>query len=336
LQKQAVGLAPVRGSFSSSALPEGSRLDSWRDLFGRQFLRLDIDPLDDGTFRFDTRFLTLPGLTVSAGEVSAIRCTRTAELAKDNNDDLVLLLPKRGEMQISERGREAVIGTGDAFVWRSSEVGQTVSTGGSYVSMSVPCKAVASQVLDVDRLRFAVIPRENATLRLLDGYLDLLLNGPVANGPAEENGTLMMAARHVHEIAGALLDDTRANWERLRGPGGGLQAARVAAIHADIARHVTEPDYSIADVARRQGLAPGYIRNLLAMEGDRFSDLLRAARLDLAYRILTDRRHDRARIVEITYHCGFNDVSYFNRCFRQRFGATPGDVRRSRVSDIGR
>jgi AraC-like DNA-binding protein len=154
------------------------------------------------------------------------------------------------------------------------------------------------------------------------------------NESDEEGDTLAMAARHVHEIAGVLLDGARDNWERLKGHGGGLQAARVAAIRADIARHVIEPDYSIADVARRQGLAPGYIRNLLATEGERFSDLLRAARLDLAYRILTDRQHNRTRITEIAFHCGFNDVSYFNRCFRQRFGATPGDIRRSRVSDI--
>ena len=29
----------------------------------------------------------------------------------------------------------------------------------------------------------------------------------------------------------------------------------------------------------------------------------------------------------IAYNLGFNDVSHFNRSFRQRFGCTPSDVR---------
>ena len=28
------------------------------------------------------------------------------------------------------------------------------------------------------------------------------------------------------------------------------------------------------------------------------------------------------KIIEIAYACGFGDISYFNRCFRRRFGAS--------------
>jgi AraC-like DNA-binding protein len=37
--------------------------------------------------------------------------------------------------------------------------------------------------------------------------------------------------------------------------------------------------------------------------------------------------HDRLRVIEIAHACGFNDVSYFNRCFRRRFGASPMQYR---------
>jgi AraC-like DNA-binding protein len=33
------------------------------------------------------------------------------------------------------------------------------------------------------------------------------------------------------------------------------------------------------------------------------------------------------RISEIAFDCGFNDLSYFNRCFRRRFGLTPSAAR---------
>lgn len=133
-----------------------------------------------------------------------------------------------------------------------------------------------------------------------------------------------MAARHVQEIAGLLLDGARDNWERLERPGSGPQAARLAAIRADNERHVIDSGFSIEDVARRQGISPGYVRKLLAGQGDRFSDLLRAARLGLACRLLGDPRHRHATITAIAFHCGFSDVSYFNRCFRR--GLTPSRV----------
>jgi AraC-like DNA-binding protein len=35
------------------------------------------------------------------------------------------------------------------------------------------------------------------------------------------------------------------------------------------------------------------------------------------------------RVSDIAYACGFNEVSYFNRCFRRRFGASPTQMRGS-------
>jgi AraC-like DNA-binding protein len=33
------------------------------------------------------------------------------------------------------------------------------------------------------------------------------------------------------------------------------------------------------------------------------------------------------KISDIAYACGFNEASYFNRCFRRRFGASPTQYR---------
>jgi len=33
------------------------------------------------------------------------------------------------------------------------------------------------------------------------------------------------------------------------------------------------------------------------------------------------------RIGDIAYACGFNEVSYFNRCFRRRFACSPREHR---------
>jgi AraC-like DNA-binding protein len=38
-------------------------------------------------------------------------------------------------------------------------------------------------------------------------------------------------------------------------------------------------------------------------------------------------RASERRISDIAFDCGFNDLSYFNRCFRRRFGLTPTAAR---------
>jgi AraC-like DNA-binding protein len=39
------------------------------------------------------------------------------------------------------------------------------------------------------------------------------------------------------------------------------------------------------------------------------------------------------RIAEVAYEVGFNDLSYFNRSFRRRFGLSPREVRELGMSD---
>ena len=43
--------------------------------------------------------------------------------------------------------------------------------------------------------------------------------------------------------------------------------------------------------------------------------------------MLLDSRYAHLTIAQLAYSNGFNDISYFNRAFRRRFGVTPSDLR---------
>ena len=45
--------------------------------------------------------------------------------------------------------------------------------------------------------------------------------------------------------------------------------------------------------------------------------------------MLTDMRLAWRSISSVAFEVGFGDLSYFDRVFRQRYGATPSEVRRS-------
>jgi len=122
-----------------------------------------------------------------------------------------------------------------------------------------------------------------------------------------------------------------ASGRKIRRPG----AIRLQAIKADIVDHASSRDLTMAALAARHRVTPRYIRKLFEAEGQTFSKFLLDERLARARLLLADPRSSGETIRAIAYACGFGDVSYFNRVFRRRHGATPSEVRAAAVRGGG-
>ena len=107
----------------------------------------------------------------------------------------------------------------------------------------------------------------------------------------------------------------------------GMRSARYAEITAVIARRFADPGFSVQRLAGMIGLSPNYIQKLLHESGQSFTERVLELRLAKARAMLADRRNDGLKVSEIALACGFNEISYFNRCFRRRFGSAPNDHR---------
>jgi AraC-like DNA-binding protein len=84
-------------------------------------------------------------------------------------------------------------------------------------------------------------------------------------------------------------------------------------------------------MAAAVGLSPRQVQRAFASLGVTPSQYLLGKRLEHAIELLSrgpDEVHD--RISAIAFQCGFNDVSYFNRKFREAFGMSPREWRFSR------
>lgn len=82
-------------------------------------------------------------------------------------------------------------------------------------------------------------------------------------------------------------------------------------------------------VARRQGVTPRYIHKLLERDGMSLSALVLDRRLVQAHRMLRGAAATPLSISSVAFGLGFGDLSYFNRAFRRRYGATPSEIRRA-------
>jgi len=148
-------------------------------------------------------------------------------------------------------------------------------------------------------------------------YSELLLKHPAA---AEEAG--MAIAAHLLDLVTIGLD---ARSDRaVAAQRGGLRAVRLKGVLLILERRFAEPDFSAQKLAAAAGLSERYVNELLFEAGASFTTRLNELRLRKAAELLsmTERR-----ISDIAFACGFNDLSYFNRSFRRRFGLTPTTAR---------
>lgn len=88
-----------------------------------------------------------------------------------------------------------------------------------------------------------------------------------------------------------------------------------------------DKDISLADLARVVSMPDvSFSRFIKKRTGKTFIDSLNEIRLGHASRMLIDTTHT---ITEISYKCGFNNMSYFNRMFRRKNGCTPREFRQN-------
>ena len=104
-------------------------------------------------------------------------------------------------------------------------------------------------------------------------------------------------------------------------------ATRQAAALDYMASHFSDPELSLAKVARSLGISPRYLQRLLETSGTSFTAHVTELRLKHALMLLTAQDLSDVCICNIALRAGFSDISHFNRLFRSRFGDTPKGVR---------
>ncbi len=159
-------------------------------------------------------------------------------------------------------------------------------------------------------------------LTLLTSYVDAVRLTELTNPALCE-----LAVSHVYDLV-ALVLGAKGDARHLAQQRG-ARAARLAAILREIERRSGDPGLSAAAVALLLGVTPRYVHLLLEESGRSFTYHVLEQRLEKAVALLRDPRMRRRKIADIAAEAGFADLSYFNRAFRRKYGATPSDIRRA-------
>ncbi len=307
---------------STSEIPESERVPLIREFYCRGVLKAEVDPREGRPFAASFTSHALPEAQLLIGGLFGARVIRTKQLVADGDDSLALVVNRSGIVRISERGHDLQLRPGDAVLTSAEDVTtfERLSLGSCF-SLRVPRRVLAPMIVDVDDAVMRILPESAAGLRLLVDYASAMVRETAFATPALRQ----LGVAHLHDLLAVVLGATSETRE-LAGRRG-IKAARLQKAKVSIANNCWRQDLSVATVAQELGVTPRYLQRLFEADGKTFSSFLIEQRVKRAHRMLREPGHAERTVSSIAYDVGFGDLSYFNRCFRRTYNATPSDVR---------
>ena len=312
----------VAMQFSSSEFQPEIRTRAIREIMSEN-MRVDVDFTCNKSPSFHIESCLLPGaMSVSSFSGSGGIITRSSLQALGNGSSLALCIKEQGNVRLKTAHKDAIYSPGEGYTWMTDRsLVCEVENDYSAVMLMIPSVTFENAGIDLDRALALGPPPNSPEMRLLKGYAATLIS-EFDHMKAE---TAEYASAHLRDLALLVLGS---QWEKSQcDTRGSVRAARLARIKANIEANLSQPDLSAEWIAAREGISLRYLRDLFGLEQTNFTDFVLLKRLQRAYLLLTDPRQRLRRITDIAYDCGFGDLSYFNRCFKRYYEATPSDIR---------
>jgi len=245
------------------------------------------------------------------------------QVATDGNDNLFASVNiGRSSMVQRQLGRQVEHAPGSLVLLSNGEPREVTSKAGvSWLSVYIPRQTLLARVRRAQDLIARRIEADPLIVQYLGRYLRHLVDAgdTVGNPPISEHVSSTLL-----DLVVTALESGR-DGAMLHRPG--MRGAHLQEALSSIESSYDNPAFSAPQLAAKLGLTQRYVQDLLHETGSTFSERVMELRLQKARGMLSDPHHGRLKISDIAYACGFNEVSYFNRCFRQRFGSTPGQFR---------
>lgn len=294
----------------------------FHDVYRRNVVKVDLASCADAPFVFDTAIRSLPDLAVSRTMFSPMLSRRQKQT---DTDALVFAVVLDGSATFLLNEERLPLPAGTATYSRydaaDADGALEIRANTNILGLRLTRQWIEPLISDYENLERGFIPAGAEAVRLLVGYLDMLeADESISSVEAQR-----LVVRHVHDLV-ALAVGTSCDGTELAAARGG-RVARLSAMKKDILDNLEKAGLSVSAIAERQGVSPRYVQMLFESEGTTFSEFVVAQRLARAHRMLSDPRYDARMISAIALMVGFGDLSYFNRRFRRRFGASPSDVR---------
>ena len=297
-------------------------LDEWRDQLQSVCGRYnpsawkDRDAVNGGVVLSDAAGV---GVVQVATDIDIVRRDEQA-IRVDFGEHFFLLVQLEGSCGIEQRGRQNTISPGDCILVDSSLPSNFYFNGrfSNHLSVHLPRQLLVAEApkdLDVSRPLAAADPMST----MLRALVAKMLQTPADHKRSAELRQLLLHATR-QAFAADAPDALFCPKDRASG--------RVDLARLLVDRHLTDERLTPQWLATKLGISMRTLQEDFNAVGTTVTCFIRDRRLRLARDRLVEKHRgaDDGTIAQIAFSSGFNDVSYFNRCFKRAFDCSPKDV----------
>lgn len=302
----------------------------WREVICEAFVEMSPSYDGGGAFRGELYRSDLQGVGITQVKAQSHSATRQlGELARSDADFVLLHLQKSGLAQVSQRKEQALLAPGDIACFDATEpFALNLYEDFESVTAKIPRYLLQERDLDAPVREIFSISRCNPVAPLLAGYLTM------ATVPNETNetGDLLaqkLLANHICEALGVAVQQAGSGCRKHANL---PDQMRFDQITRYMALHACDANLTARKVAGNFHISLRGLQQIFQRNETTFSRWLLQCRLAKCCQLLTDPASLHRPITSIAYHCGFNDLSYFGRSFKQAYDMTPSEYRNQELS----
>lgn len=311
---------PSRFSVAHRGPAAGNAYEAWREGICRNFCRLDVGPAADNFIDCRNEISLLHSVAFATPKGASARFARTKALLDDGCDDLVLISALRGTVRVTQRDTVIELSSGQMCLTEMNVVGEADLTRvGDFTTARFPRHLLLQVAPDAESHIARPLTHDPALSAMIGRYSALCHDAAGLDASSQK-----AMAQHLIDLVG-LLAGTKAEQQELIGRRG-LSAARFDILKSDTLRNLHRHGLDIETVARAAGMSGRQAQRMFAESGTTFSEFVLEHRLLLARTLLLHANGRDRKISDIAQTAGFNDLSYFNRSFKRRFGETPSAI----------
>jgi AraC-like DNA-binding protein len=246
------------------------------------------------------------------------------DVRRDAIEQLFLLVQLEGGCGVEHGGRQSALNVGDCILVDSTKP-TTFHFGGKFsnhLSLNLPRQLIyfhGGDKLDIARTLDAADPMA-VTLRAL--VAKVLATAENDAHAANLRQLMLDATRQafVSDVEGVLSFESLSD----------LASRRLRLVDVLIDQHLTNPRLSAQWLAKRMGVSMRILQLHFQDLGMTCTTFIRDKRLRFAREKIRQLQFQPGTqtIADVAYSVGFNDLSYFNRCFKELFACAPSDLLR--------
>ncbi|PQA85925.1 helix-turn-helix domain-containing protein [Hyphococcus luteus] len=301
--------------FATAEVDQLERLEFWNRIASETFCGLSIDS-ERESFDAEMWRWSMGDLTMIRPRSPNAVVQRNARIARNGGDCVMLHLQHAGSCLHAQANEIHHLRAGDVILTDSNENYRVDLSGDNdMLVVEMPRLALVQRVPNLNDVLSRRIAGETPSSRLLhDFLLSLWRQGDQSNAdPAMVKGVTDV----FYNLLTMALCDRNVNAES--------DARIINRLTALVKARICDPDLRPSDLADQLGVSIRTVQNAFATIGATPSAYILSKRLSLAADRLIAAQQ--LSITSIAYESGFNDCSYFTRCFKQKYGVSPSAYR---------